>query len=123
MLERSGDIANWDRLATQMTREMIRQFLKHPGEFLTFGQLAFRIPNADKDILRSVAENRSDLFVVTRDDRSIKSHMEAVNRILHDGIEAVTTPPAPLNAPDSAEERIRCGPRRANGKHTCSSHK
>ena len=30
---------DWDRLVTRMIREMIRQFLKQPGEFLTFGQL------------------------------------------------------------------------------------
>ncbi len=47
---------DWDRLTTQMIREMIRQFLKCPREFLTFNQLAFRIPGADKDVLHAVAE-------------------------------------------------------------------
>jgi very-short-patch-repair endonuclease len=107
--ERSDKVSEWDRLATQMIREMIRQFLRQPGEFLTFGQLAFRIPNSDKDILHSVAENRSDLFVLAKDDRSTKLHLEAVQRILQDGIEAVTAPPMVPHAADSPEERIRCG--------------
>lgn len=46
---------DWDRLATQMIREMIRQFLRQPGKFLTFGQLAFRIPGSDKEVLHVVA--------------------------------------------------------------------
>jgi hypothetical protein len=52
---------DWDRLATQMLREMIRQFFREPGEFLTFGQLAFRIPGADKELLHLVADSRPDL--------------------------------------------------------------
>jgi hypothetical protein len=108
--ERSGEVAEWDRLVVPMIREMIRQFLKQPGEFLTFGQLAFRISGSDKDLLHVVAENRPDLFVVTRDERSIKLHSEAVHRILQNGIDAVTVPPIHLPAPTSPkEERIRCG--------------
>jgi len=101
---------DWDRLATQMIREMVRQFLKQPGEFLTFGQLAFRIPNSDKDVLHLVAENRRDLFILTRDDRSIKLHSEAVQRILQNGIDAATAEPTSLHTPGSVHEgRIRCG--------------
>lgn len=101
---------DWDRLATLMIREMIRQFLRQPGEFLTFGQLAFRIPNSDKDVLHLVAENRPDLFIVTRDDKSIKLHSEAVQRILQNGIDAATTEPMPVRTLDRVHEgRIRCG--------------
>ena len=39
---------DWDRLSTRMIREMVRQFLQQPGEFLTFGQLQFRIPDSDR---------------------------------------------------------------------------
>jgi len=101
---------DWDRLANQMIRELIRQFLRQPGEFLTFGQLTFRIPGSDKDVLHLVAENRPDLFLVTRDDRSIKLHIEAVRRILEEGMDAATTEPAPLHTPATVQEgRIRCG--------------
>jgi hypothetical protein len=101
---------DWDRLSTQMLREMIRQFLRQPGEFLTFGQLAFRIPGSDNDVLHLVAENRPDLFILTRDDRAIKLHTEAVQRILTDGIEAATVEPAPFHTPAILrEDRIRCG--------------
>jgi hypothetical protein len=79
---------DWDRIATQMLREMIRQFLKTPGEFLTFGQLAFRIPS-DKEISHLVADSRRDLFAISRDDRVIKLHTNVVRKILQDGIEAV----------------------------------
>jgi hypothetical protein len=83
----------WDRLATQMIREMIRQFLREPGEFLTFGQLAFRIPGADKELLHLVADSRPDLFAVARNDRALKLHTKAVQKILQDGIDAATTQP------------------------------
>lgn len=101
---------DWDRLATQMTREMIRQFLKQPGEFLTFGQLNFRIPGSDKDLLHVVAENRPDLFVVSRDDRSIKLHLEAVNRILKDGVDVTTAEAIYSQTPGIVRKgRTRCG--------------
>ena len=101
---------DWDRLATQMIREMIRQFLKEPGEFLTFGQLAFRIPGSDKELLHLVADSRPDLFAVARNNRAIKLHTRAVQRILEDGIDSATTQPEPRPAATAAgEERLRCG--------------
>lgn len=101
---------DWDRLATQMLREMIGKFLTEPGEFLTFGQLAFRITGSDKDVLHLVAESRPDLFIVTRDDRSIKLHTQAVFRILRDGIDAVTVQPEPFQTAIPVREGgIRCG--------------
>ena len=100
----------WDRLATQMLREMIRQFLRDPGEFLTFGQLAFRIPGADKELLHLVADSRPDLFAVARNDRALKLHTSAVQKILQDGIDAAMAQPEPTPvAPATREGRIRCG--------------
>jgi hypothetical protein len=101
---------DWERLATQMIREMIRQFLRQPGEFLTFGQLAFRIPGSDKEILYLVAESRPDLFAAARNERALKLHTKAVQQILQNGIEAVTVTPD-QNHPETAarEGRIRCG--------------
>ena len=101
---------DWERLATQMIREMIRQFLRQPGEFLTFGQLAFRIPGSDKELLYLVAESRPDLFAVARNERALKLHTKAVQKILQDGIDAVTDAPAHFHPVTAASEgRIRCG--------------
>ncbi len=101
---------DWDRLATQMIREMIRQFLREPGEFLTFGQLTFRIAGSDKELLHLVADSRPDLFAVARNDRAIKLHTRAVQRILEDGIDAATTQPEPGPTATAAREGlIRCG--------------
>src|SRR6266508_2848759 len=101
---------DWDRLATQMTREMIRQFLREPGEFLTFGQLTFRIPGSDKELLHLVADSRPDLFAVARNDRALKLHTRAIEKILDDGIETVMAHPAPVPAKATVPEgSIRCG--------------
>lgn len=101
---------DWDRLATQMIREMIRQFLREPGEFLTFGQLAFRIPGADKEVLHLVADSRPDLFAVARNDKALKLHTNAVQKILRDGIDtAAAQPQATPQATAAREGRIRCG--------------
>jgi hypothetical protein len=101
---------DWDRLATQMLREMIRQFFREPGEFLTFGQLAFRIPGADKELLHLVADSRPDLFAVARNDRALKLHTSAVRKILLDGIDAATAQLDPTPATTAAREGlIRCG--------------
>jgi hypothetical protein len=101
---------DWDRLATQMIREMIRQFLREPGEFLTFGQLAFRIPGADREVLHLVADSRPDLFAVARNDKALKLHTNAVQKILRDGIDAAAAQPHPVPAAATAREgRIRCG--------------
>jgi hypothetical protein len=101
---------DWERLATQMIREMIRQFLRQPGEFLTFGQLAFRIPGSDKEVLYLVAESRPDLFAVARNERALKLHTKAVQKILQDGIETVTNTPEQIHPVEVAGEgRIRCG--------------
>lgn len=101
---------DWDRLATQMIREMIRQFLRKPGEFLTFGQLAFRIPGADKEVLHLVADSRPDLFAVARNDKALKLHTNAVQKILRDGVEAASAQlQATPQATAAREGRIRCG--------------
>ena len=88
---------------------MIRQFLREPGEFLTFGQLAFRIPGADKEVLHLVADSRPDLFAVARNDKALKLHTNAVQKILRDGIVAAATQPEPAPAATTAREGIRCG--------------
>ena len=101
---------DWDRLATQMTKEMIRQFLREPGEFLTFGQLTFRIPGSDKEVLHLVADSRPDLFAVARNDRALKLHTLAVQKILDDGIETIVAHPEPVPAKTTVPEgSIRCG--------------
>lgn len=86
-------------LSTRMIREMVRQFLQQPGDFLTFGQLQFRIPNSDREVLHAVAENRADLFVIAGNDRALKLLTDAVVAILRDGIEAVLAKPAPPEVP------------------------
>jgi len=58
----------WDRLITEMLRHMIREFMCHPAELLTFRQLAHRI-ESDSDVLHAIAEQRSELFLITRIDR------------------------------------------------------
>ncbi len=101
---------DWDRLATQMIREMIRQFLRQPGEFLTFGQLASRIPGSDKDLLHAFAENRTDLFVITGNDQSLKLHLEAVHRILAESVDATIAQPIHVPATETIRDgQIRCG--------------
>jgi len=93
-----------------MIREMIGRFLRGPGEFLTFGQLAFRIPGADKQVLHLVADSRPDLFTVARNGRALKLHTNAVQKILRDGIEAAAAEPPPrLAATNGREARTRCG--------------
>jgi hypothetical protein len=100
---------DWDRLATQMIREMIRQFLKQPGEFLTFGQLVFRIPGADKDVLHVIVENRPDLFLITRDDRSVRLYTDALQKILQKGVELTIAEVGPSHsAPAHGHDRDRC---------------
>jgi hypothetical protein len=93
---------DWDRLATHMIREMIRQFLKQPGEFLTFGQLVFRIPGADKDVLHVIAEQRTDLFLITRDDRALRLYTDALQNILQRGLDAAI---AEIGAPHSIRDQ------------------
>ena len=100
---------DWDRLATQMIREMIRQFLREPGEFLTFGQLAFRM-GVDKEILHVVVDSRPDLFAVARNDKALKLHASAVQKILQDGIDSAAAELEPTPAAMTPREgRIRCG--------------
>ncbi len=100
---------DWDRLTTQMIREMIRQFLKCPGEFLTFNQLVFRMPGADKDVLHVVAEQRGDLFLITRDDRSVRLYTDALQRILQKGIDtAIAAVGPPRGGSTQGHDRDRC---------------
>ncbi len=76
----------WDRLITEMVRCMIREFLAHPAELLTFRHLARRV-TSDPDVLHAIAEQRPDLFLVTPDDRFVKLFSEAVERIIDVGVE------------------------------------
>ena len=89
---------DWDRLTTQMLTEMIRQFLKQPGEFLTFGQLVFRIPGADKDVLHVIVEQRTDLFLITKDDRAVRLYTDALQKILQHGVEPTIAEVGPPHA-------------------------
>jgi hypothetical protein len=44
----------------------------------------------------SVDYSRPDLFAVARNDRALKLHMRAVQKILDDGIEAAMAQPEPV---------------------------
>jgi hypothetical protein len=59
--------AAWDKLITEMLRHMIREFLAHPGELFTFRKLSHRIAS-DPDVLHAIAEQRSDIFIVTANE-------------------------------------------------------
>jgi hypothetical protein len=76
----------WDRLITEMIRQMIREFISRPAELLTFGLLAHRT-GSDRDVLHAIAEQRRDLFLITADDRFVKLFPEAVQRIIETGVE------------------------------------
>src|SRR5258708_8346512 len=100
---------DWDRLTTQMIREVIRQFLKCAGEFLTFNQMVLRMPGADKDVLHVVAEQRGDLFLITRDDRSVRLYTDALQRILQKGIDtAIAAVGPPRGGSTQGHDRDRC---------------
>jgi hypothetical protein len=73
--------AAWDKLITEMLRHMIREFLAHPAELFTFKKLSYRIAS-DPDVLHAIAEQRSDIFMVTANDRLVKLFPEAVERIV-----------------------------------------
>jgi hypothetical protein len=76
----------WDRLITEMIRHMIREFLAHPAELLTFRKLSYRIAS-DADVLHAIAEQRPDLFIITENDRFVKLFPEAVERIIEVGMD------------------------------------
>lgn len=99
---------DWDRLIPLMIRYMLRQCLLCPGEFLTFRQLAHRIPGSDADVLHSIAEDRQDLFLLEHDDRhglnrSLKLYEQTVSAILANGLEA--TADAVLPVPQARASR------------------
>jgi hypothetical protein len=85
----------WDRLITEMLRHMIREFMCHPAELLSFRQLAHRI-DSDSDVLHAIAEQRSDLFLITRNDRFVKLFPEAVQRIAETGVERTIAEVRPM---------------------------
>ncbi|MCI0348966.1 MAG: hypothetical protein L0Z53_06030 [Acidobacteriales bacterium] len=102
---------DWERLIPLMIRQMIRQFMRRPGEFLTFRQLAFRIPGADPDVLHALAENWSNLFLITNNDRSLKLHENAVRAILANGLDATAEtamPTPPARTDQLRHERHEC---------------
>lgn len=93
----------WERLTTEILRHMLREFLTHPAEFLTFKKLAFLIRTntnflADADLLHIVAEQRRDLFIIAGNDRCLKLFTEAVERIVKDGLEHAIDEVGPINA-------------------------
>jgi hypothetical protein len=45
---------------------MIRQFLAHPAELLTFRRLSMLVAR-DHDVLHAIAQTRLDLFMITAD--------------------------------------------------------
>jgi hypothetical protein len=60
-----GDMSEgWERLTTEMLRHMLREFPARPAEFLTFQKLAF--------LIRVIAEQRRDLFIIAGNDRCLK---------------------------------------------------
>ena len=76
----------WDLLITEMIRQMIREFLAHPAELLTFRKLSHRIAS-DADVLHAIAEQRPDLFIITDNDRFVKLFPEAVEKIVEVGVD------------------------------------
>jgi hypothetical protein len=76
----------WNRLTTEMLRHMIREFLAHPAELLTFRKLSYRIAS-DPDVLHAIAEQRPDLFIITDNDPFVKLFPEAVERIVDIGVD------------------------------------
>lgn len=54
----------WDWLVIEMLRPVIREYLAHPVELLTFRNLS-RLVASDADVPHAVAEQRSDLFMIT----------------------------------------------------------
>lgn len=103
----TGD--EWKRVVPVMIRHMIGQFLAHPSEFLSFERLSRLMNDIPTDVLHAVAEQRRDLFVIARNDRALKLFWEAVERIVHDGIERAVEEVGPV--PDSVRTghgRDRC---------------
>lgn len=80
----------WDRLITEMIRQMIQQFLAQPGEWLTFNQLAYRIRGSEPALLHGIAEAKPDLFVLTRRGNAAKLHIEAVRQIIRGDADLTT---------------------------------
>src|SRR2546421_9028056 len=78
---------DWDRIITQMIHQMIQQCFAQPSEFFSFRQLARRIPGADADVLHAIAESRSDLFVLTKNSKSVKLEPTAIEPILQNKID------------------------------------
>jgi hypothetical protein len=76
----------WDRFITETIRYMIREFLAHPAELLTFRRLS-RLVASDQDVLHAIAEQRPDLFMITSNDRFVKLFPEAAERIASGGVE------------------------------------
>ncbi len=85
----------WDRLISEMIRHMIREFLAHPAELLTFRKLS-RLVASDADVLHAIAEQRPDLFMITSNDRFVKLFPEAVVRIASTGVEKAIAEVAPV---------------------------
>jgi hypothetical protein len=85
----------WDRLITEMIRHMIREFLAHPAELLTFRRLS-RLVASDADVLHAIAEQRPDLFMITSNGRFVKLFPDAVERIATDGVEKVIAEVGPV---------------------------
>jgi hypothetical protein len=71
--------------ANHRNDSLIREFLAHPAELLTFRHLARRVAS-DPDVLHAIAEQRPDLFLVTPDDRFAKLFPEAVEKIVDVGV-------------------------------------
>jgi hypothetical protein len=59
-----------------MLCHMIREFLAHPAELLTFKKLSYRI-GSDPDVLHAIAEQRHDLCIITDNNRFVKLFPEA----------------------------------------------
>ena len=65
---------------------MIREFLAHPAEILTFKRVA-RLVASDSDVLYAIAKLRPDLFMISANDRFVQLFPEAVERIVGTGVE------------------------------------
>jgi hypothetical protein len=98
----------WDLLITEMIRHMIREFLAHPAELLTFRKLSYRIAS-DADVLHAIAEQRPDLFIITDNDRFVKLFPKAVERIVDVGVDrAIAEVGVARSRPTSAHDHHPC---------------
>ena len=92
-----------------MIRHIIREFLAHPAELLTFRTLS-RLVASDADVLHAIAEQRLDLLMfAASSDQFVKLFPDAAERIASDGVEqAIAEVRAMPSERDARRDRPSC---------------